>query len=149
MLRNSSLFTKFDGDHWRPIPNAVILGDSGYPLKEWLIPPLIRPTNDAETRFNIAHKRTRRIVENSFGILKKRFASLEKLRVDPTFAGEIVKCCSILHNLLLDIGGEEDIEDIDDIVVDPNLEAEESSSDDEPNEIADNMGRDRLVRIFA
>uniref|UniRef100_A0A915KYU7 Putative nuclease HARBI1 n=1 Tax=Romanomermis culicivorax TaxID=13658 RepID=A0A915KYU7_ROMCU len=56
VLRNSSLFTKFDGDRWRPIPNVVLLGDSGYPLKEWLIPPLLRPRNDAEARFNITHK---------------------------------------------------------------------------------------------
>uniref|UniRef100_A0A915IHC2 DDE Tnp4 domain-containing protein n=1 Tax=Romanomermis culicivorax TaxID=13658 RepID=A0A915IHC2_ROMCU len=127
VLRNSSLFTKFDGDRWRPIPNAVLLGNSGYPLKEWLVPPLLRPRNDAGARFNIAHKGTRRIVENSFGILKKSFTSLEKLRVDPTFAGEIVKCCCILHNMLLDIRGEEGIEDNYNIVIDPNIKAEETS----------------------
>uniref|UniRef100_A0A915KZP1 Origin recognition complex subunit 1 n=1 Tax=Romanomermis culicivorax TaxID=13658 RepID=A0A915KZP1_ROMCU len=40
--------------------------------------------------------------------------------------------------MLLDIGDEEGIEDNYNIVIDPNIEAEETSSDEEPNEIADN-----------
>lgn len=67
ILRNSHLFADFENG-FRPFPNAVILGDSAYPLKEWLIPPIRRNPNDIrEVRFNRAHKSTRRIVENSFG----------------------------------------------------------------------------------
>lgn len=134
-------------EHWRPIQNAILLGDSGYPVKEWLIPPLLRPITDAELKFNIAHKKTRQIVENSFGILKKRFACLEKLRVDPVFAGEIIKCCCILHNLLLKV----DPEDSDDEEnnVDPNIESEaETDSEANETECEKNRNRLRLITLF-
>uniref|UniRef100_A0A915KJP1 FERM domain-containing protein n=1 Tax=Romanomermis culicivorax TaxID=13658 RepID=A0A915KJP1_ROMCU len=67
---------QFDEERWHPIPNAVLLGDSGYPIKQWLIPLLFRPIMDAELKFNIMHKKMRRIIENSLGILKKPFACL-------------------------------------------------------------------------
>jgi len=82
------------------IINFAILVDSGYGLKEWLIPPLNRNPEDAsERRFNRAHKSTRRVIENSFGILRERFPCLNYLRVDPIFAGKIVMACVALHNI--------------------------------------------------
>ena len=53
----------------------------------------------AEERFNKAHKKTRQKVECSFGILKKRYACLEKLRLEPEVAVAVIKTCVILHNL--------------------------------------------------
>ena len=40
ILRRSSLYASFEISGWRPFPDAVILGDSIYPCKEWLIPPI-------------------------------------------------------------------------------------------------------------
>ncbi|KAG5896331.1 hypothetical protein JTB14_030534 [Gonioctena quinquepunctata] len=55
VLRNSSLFRRMENG-WRPHANAVILGDSAYPSREWLIPPTYDdPMNPAQTAFNRAH----------------------------------------------------------------------------------------------
>lgn len=73
VMRNSFLFRNFENG-WRPYPNGVILGDSAYPLKQWLIPPTYEDVlNQAQNNFNRAHKQTRRIIENAFGILRKSF----------------------------------------------------------------------------
>lgn len=62
--------------------------------------PVLRNLDDpAVRRYNRAHKSTRSIVENAFGILKEKFPCLNHLRVDPAYAGEIFKCCTILCNL--------------------------------------------------
>lgn len=100
VLRNSSLCNRFE-DGWRPFPNAILLGDSAYPLKEWLIPPVFLrgAENEPQQRFLRAHKSTRRIIENAIGILKEKFPCLNYLRVNPTFAANIVKCCTILCNI--------------------------------------------------
>jgi hypothetical protein len=37
VLRRSSLFTRFENGY-RPFPNAVLLGDSIYPVNQWLVP---------------------------------------------------------------------------------------------------------------
>lgn len=68
---------------------------------DWLIPPFRRnPDDPAEQRFNVAHKKTRRIVECSFGMLKNRFPCLRFLRVHaPEYAAKIVMVCVIFHNI--------------------------------------------------
>lgn len=99
VLRNSLVSHRFD-DGWRPFPGAIILGDSAYGLKEWLIPPLNRNPNDAvEQRYNRAHKQTRRLVENSIGICKERFPCLNYLRLSPQRASVVIICCAVLHNI--------------------------------------------------
>lgn len=50
VLRNSGLCRRFD-DGYRPFPNAVILGDSAYPLNDWLIPMRIAATSEFEQFF--------------------------------------------------------------------------------------------------
>ncbi len=69
-------------------------------MKSWLITPLRSNPNDPrEQRFNVAHKRTRRIVENAIGILKNRFMVLKLMRVTPEFAALVVIACATLHNI--------------------------------------------------
>jgi hypothetical protein len=53
--------------------NGWLLGDSGYPLKKWLMTPLINSANLQEQRNNNFHCETRNAVERSFGVLKSRF----------------------------------------------------------------------------
>ena len=49
------------------------LGDSGYPLKKGLITPLCNPSGQQEINFNLAHTKTRNIVDRPFGVLKSPF----------------------------------------------------------------------------
>uniref|UniRef100_A0A915INX8 Putative nuclease HARBI1 n=1 Tax=Romanomermis culicivorax TaxID=13658 RepID=A0A915INX8_ROMCU len=115
VLRTSNIAGRFDNG-WRPIPGAVLLGDSGYPNNDWLVTPILKVDalmTEAERAYNRAHKSTRRIIENSFGILKKRFACLQFLRLKPEFSAEVVKLCCILHNMLLS----GNVIDVDDVLV--------------------------------
>ncbi|XP_055842498.1 putative nuclease HARBI1 [Episyrphus balteatus] len=99
VLRNSILYEKMENG-WRPHPRSVLLGDSGYPLKEWLITPKCNNLEDPAVRnFNRAHKRTRCLVENSIGILKEKFPCLNHLRVQPIYACNIIKTCVSICNL--------------------------------------------------
>lgn len=108
---------------WRAFPRNVLLGDSGYPIREYLQTPLVQPNlSHQETVYNRRHKATRRLIECAFGILKERFACLKKLRhKDPAFASEVIMATVALHNIALrdqpqpeieyDIGGNEEQDD--------------------------------------
>lgn len=81
--------------------------------------------NPVVQRYNVAHKSTRFIVENSFGILKEKFPCLNYLRVDPVYACEIFKACIVLCNLSKDL-------DINHEPVEPPVDQE--PDDEEPPE---------------
>ena len=101
VLRRSTLCTAFD-DGYRPFPDSVTLGASIYPSNSWLIPPLHTTSTGAEVSFNVAHKRTRAIVERAFGLWKNRFPILDKIRVrNPKYACEIIKATAVLHSWCL------------------------------------------------
>ena len=59
ILRQSNLHHNFETGRY----NGILLGDSGYPLKPWLLTPISAPSSPAEMRYNQAHKRCRSIVE--------------------------------------------------------------------------------------
>ncbi|VDI29776.1 Hypothetical predicted protein [Mytilus galloprovincialis] len=94
MLTNSSVPGYMD-----QIPNSWLLGDSGYPLKKWLITPLLHTPNDQETR---------NVIERSFGVLKSRFRCLHKtgghLPYKPPKSVKIISSCFKLHNKCIDDG---------------------------------------------
>lgn len=93
--------TRFNNG-WRPFPRAILLGDTGYAVSDWLITPLLITHNNAEEMFNSHHKRMRRLIENCNGLLKERFRCLKFLHFKPTAAALIVKACVTLHkNLIL------------------------------------------------
>ena len=88
----------------------MVLGDSAYPLTDWLITPYPGDPEDARGRFNKAHIKTRNTVERAFGVLKKRFYAMSTgLRVkDMDFASKLVVAAMILRNLCIKFGDRED-----------------------------------------
>ena len=51
--------------------NFYLLGDNGYPCKNYLLTPLLNPQNLSEIAYNQSHIRTRNRIERCFGVLKK------------------------------------------------------------------------------
>jgi hypothetical protein len=55
--------------------------------------------------YNKKHKRGNIVVENVFGILKKTFCELHgKTNMHIATIPDLITCCSLLHNLLIDRG---------------------------------------------
>jgi len=96
VLRNSGLYQRFEGG-WHPFPDAIILGDSAYSLRQWLIPPDTENPGDVrERRFLRSHKATRRLIESAIGILREKFPCSNHVRLDPVAACQVIKCCVTL-----------------------------------------------------
>ena len=53
-----------------------ILGDSGYMLKPYLLTPYRQPASNAQENYNYSHKKTRVLIEQTFGRWKRRFHCL-------------------------------------------------------------------------
>ncbi|KAJ4938380.1 hypothetical protein JOQ06_003000 [Pogonophryne albipinna] len=68
ILRESALQWEFEAGR----VNGLLLGDSGYPLKRWLMTPVIAERTAQERRYNDKHTQTRNIVERCIGVLKRR-----------------------------------------------------------------------------
>ena len=103
MWRNSNLYNYLESRP--PADHGWLLGDSGYPLSEFLLTPVMNPTSAAEQRYNRSHIRTRNTVERSIGLLKTRFRCLHKtggcLLSPPDRCAKIVTACAMLHNICI------------------------------------------------
>lgn len=60
ILQQSGIYAIFENGNFE---TSLLLGDSGYPLKNWLMTPILRPLNNAEEAYNKAHKKTRVYIE--------------------------------------------------------------------------------------
>ncbi|CAC5382729.1 HARBI1 [Mytilus coruscus] len=107
ILQQSALYRHMD----RNLNAGRLLGDSGYPLKVWLITPLANPSNPQEQRFNNSHCKTRNRVERAFGVLKQRFRykmvtsvyiKQEEHFLGPERSTNIIETCFRLHNLAVE-----------------------------------------------
>ncbi|XP_016117085.1 putative nuclease HARBI1 [Sinocyclocheilus grahami] len=82
---------------------SLFLGDSGYPLRTYLFTPLTNPQTRSERAYNVAHVRTRNIVECAIGIWKLRFRCLHKsaggLRIKPHSSCAVTVATAILYNM--------------------------------------------------
>ncbi|XP_048756388.2 putative nuclease HARBI1 [Ostrea edulis] len=79
---------------------GIIIGDNGYPLRPYLITPLLTCRNREERRFNFALCNARVKIENVFGIWKRRFPCLrQQLRLKLSTSLLVITACSVLYNI--------------------------------------------------
>uniref|UniRef100_UPI003AAAE056 putative nuclease HARBI1 n=1 Tax=Centroberyx gerrardi TaxID=166262 RepID=UPI003AAAE056 len=95
ILRESALYRELQTNR----PDGIILGDSAYPLLPWLMTPFLAANTPEQAHFNTAHCKTRCAIERLNGVLKRRFACLNYLRVEPQGACNIILACIVLHNI--------------------------------------------------
>ena len=73
IFSNSNLCAKFENNE---IEASLLVGDAGYPFKNYLLTPLAQINNRGENLYNEALIRTRNTVERSYGVWKRRFPIL-------------------------------------------------------------------------
>ncbi|CAG2219630.1 HARBI1 [Mytilus edulis] len=114
IMRCSQISEHLEQAH-KCVEDGLILGDSGYACRSFLMTPYIRPTEPYRERFNTAHTRTRCCIERTFGWWKKRFYCLHaELRLQPEKVCTLIMACAVLHNLAIEM--REPMEDPDDEV---------------------------------
>lgn len=82
-----------------------ILGDGAYEIREWLLTPYrnYETLGQLKKKYNDKFCVTRVVIENAFGMLKKRFIQL--MRIDMRDVNRITKfimSCCVLHNICVD-----------------------------------------------
>ncbi|XP_069105078.1 putative nuclease HARBI1 [Argopecten irradians] len=82
------------------VHDGLLLGDSGYACRRYMMTPYLHPADRSQERFNSSLCRTRVRVEQTFGVLKARFPCLRfGLRMAPECAVTVTSACIILHNI--------------------------------------------------
>lgn len=79
-----------------------ILGDSAYPLQEWLLKPYpdTGRLTEGQELYNVRTSRARCVVEHAFGRLKGRWKCLSKRNdCNVNVVVDMVETCCTLHNL--------------------------------------------------
>ena len=69
---NSSLKNRLEQHHG--LQDGILLGDSGYASKPYLLTPYLRPSTREQESYNWAHKKKQ--IERAFGWLKRWFGVL-------------------------------------------------------------------------
>jgi hypothetical protein len=99
IFRNSQLSTHMEEENPRG-NDGILLGDSGYPCKPYLMTPYGNPATLQQQHFNRSLCGTRVKIEHAFGVLKRRFHVLHgEIRMQPERAVKIVSACTVLHNI--------------------------------------------------
>lgn len=111
VLRNSQFWESMEA---AGNVNGLILGDSGYPCRGWLLTPLLNPRTSAERRYNYAHKATRVLIEQTIGRWKRRFhiLHLENRLKSVESICRVIGATAMLHNIAIDLK-EAEVDDID------------------------------------
>lgn len=113
VLRLSGIFNLAENEEILTAPTRMInrvqlrpmlVGDSAYPLKNWLLKPFSNRghLSHQKKRFNAKLSAMRSVVERAFGMLKGRWrALLKKIEQDHTSVQRTVTAACVLHNFCL------------------------------------------------
>ncbi|KAK6188415.1 hypothetical protein SNE40_004592 [Patella caerulea] len=120
-VHDSRIFTesRLCGEFETGTHRGFLLGDSGYGIRRYLLTPYRDPQTEEERAYNAAHRTTRTLVEQTIGILKRKFAVIKYvLRVQPAKACNIIAACAVLYNIgkfnrIMEDNDEDDDEDND------------------------------------
>lgn len=97
IFRNSKIYSRFESGEFG---DGLILGDSGYPNKKYIMTPLLNPHNPEECLYNESQIRTRCCVERSYGVWKRRFPILSLgIRLHFKKVQSIIVATAVLHNI--------------------------------------------------
>ena len=79
----------------------MLLGDSGYPCRQYAMTPLLHPQTRPQRRYNVAQIRTRNTVERMFGTWKRLFPCLSTtLRTKLQTTLTIIVATAVLYNFI-------------------------------------------------
>ena len=111
VFNNSMVCQQFESNTYG---RHLLLGDSGYPCRHYLLTPVRNPSSQAEIRYKTAHGKARRVIERSFGVWKRRFPSLHiGLRTGINNSMTIIVATAGLHNLAIHRNERDDLFDED------------------------------------
>ena len=103
IFRTSQRRERLDATH-RGMQSGVLIDDSGYAFKPYLVTPYHHSTSEAKERYNEAHKKTRAQIEQAFGWLKRRFHVLHvEIRMAPERVCTIIGRVITIHDCLSNI----------------------------------------------
>ena len=92
--------------------DGYLIGDCGYPCRQYLLTPVVNPATEAERKFNAAQISARNCIERANGILKRRFPALKYgLRVKLANTLPVIVAAVVANNIALITGDEEPPED--------------------------------------
>ena len=130
ILRKSALCAAFEGSE-KPVA-GLLLGDSGYMLRDWLLTPIPSPQTPQERSYNSCHRSARVTVKRCISLAKRRWRCLHSLRVAPRKACQIITVCMMLHNWAMHLD-----------LPDPDSESESAADgDSDDSEPDDDAGAD-------
>ncbi|XP_053908426.1 putative nuclease HARBI1 [Cuculus canorus] len=104
VLENSAVARLMEGA--RP-HGAWLLGDHSYPLKPWLLTPILGARGGPEGRYNALHRQALAPLRRTLALLRLRFRCLDRSRAGgglqyaPPKVCQIFLACCILHNIAL------------------------------------------------
>lgn len=88
--------------------NYHLLGDGGYPLESFLMVPyrdngFLTPM---QSKYNTILSSTRVVVEQAFGVLKKKFRILKYIEAQRPYMPKLITmACMIVHNIVIENEG--------------------------------------------
>jgi len=122
--------------------NYLLLGDSGYPLRSYLLTPFETTHTNGQRLYNEAQIRTRNVVERTFGIWKRRFPILSMgIRTKLPLTQAIIVASAVLHNLAYENGDQLPADDL-------NAAEELDGNAEQDLDVAGQAMRQTLVNYF-